>query len=139
MACMKTPHSALRILIADDVEPIRRRLAELLSEVPDVEIVGQSGSVQETMAAIRTLAPDVVTLDLSMPDGSGLDVLRQTRGEQPRPVFIVLTSFSVAEFRTEAFKQDAHAFFDKTREFGTAIELIGRLAERAAQQRNAGK
>lgn len=139
VARMKTEPSALRVLIADDFEPIRRRLAAMLADVPGVEIVGQSGNVQETLAAIRTLQPDVVTLDLSLPDGSGLDVLRQTRGEDARPVFIVLTNFSFPEYKVEALKHDAHAFLDKSREFGKAVELISRLAESAARQRKAGK
>jgi DNA-binding NarL/FixJ family response regulator len=131
---MKTEPSALRVLIADDFEPVRRRLAEMLAEVPGVEIAGQSATVKGTLAAIQTLVPDVVTLDLSMPDGNGLEVLRRTRGQQARPVFIVLSNFSSAEYRNEAIRQDAHAFLDKSREFEKAIELIYSFANKAAGQ-----
>lgn len=129
---VETRTHTLRVLIADDFEPIRKRLVEMLAEVPGVEIVGQSASVQETLAAIRTLTPDVVTLDLSMPDGNGLEVLRGTRDEMFRPIFIVLTNFSSPEYQTEANQHGAHAVLNKSREFGKAIDLISQLATKAA-------
>lgn len=125
---MKDASSGLRVLIVDDFEPVRRRLAQMLADEPDVTIAGQSASVREAMEAIRSLAPDVVTLDLGLPDGNGLEVLRRTRHDNPRPVFIVLTNHAVEAYRNEASKQEAHAFLDKTREFDKAVELIRCLA-----------
>lgn len=136
---MTTEHRALRVLIADDCELIRRRLAEMLADVPGVEIVGQSATVKGTLAAIQALSPDVVTLDLSMTDGNGLEVLQQTRGDDARPVFIVLTNYAFAEYKEEAAKHGTHAFLDKTREFEKAVELIYRLAEKRVRQGQVGE
>jgi two-component system, NarL family, invasion response regulator UvrY len=122
-------HTALlRVLIADDFAPIRRRLGDLLADTPGVTVVGESASVAGTLAAIRRLAPDVVILDLAMPDGNGLDVLRQTRDDRPRPWFIVLTNSSGEEYRAAAAGFRADAFFDKAREFQRAITSIQGLA-----------
>ncbi|MBI5685039.1 MAG: response regulator transcription factor [Verrucomicrobia bacterium] len=136
---MKKETSLLRVLIADDFEPVRRRLAQLLADVPGVEIVGQSNSVRATLDAIHSLAPDVVTLDLNLLDGSGLEVLRRTRGEQPRPVFIVLTNFPFDAYHQEATRLEAHAFLDKSREIEKAIELIHGLAQKTAQPEQTGE
>lgn len=118
----------LRVLIADDFEPVRRRLVQLLADEPDAEVVGEAASVVDTLLAIQALVPDVVILDLGMPDGNALEVLRRTRADHPRPQFIVLTSFANDEYRAEAARHQALAFLDKAREFAAAVELIRALA-----------
>lgn len=121
----------LRILIADDFEPVRRRLVELLSGLPGVIIVGESSSVATTRAAIDSLNPDVVTLDMSFPDGNGLTVLDHDDLCPHRPHFIVLTNQTGADYQRAAIRSGACAFLNKTLEFGTAVTLILELAEAA--------
>src|SRR3978361_156224 len=65
--------------------------AELDRSVPDVTVVGEAGSVDEAVAAIRHVKPDVVLLDVHMPDGGGAEVLRKVRPEQPDVVFLALS------------------------------------------------
>lgn len=122
----------LRILIADDFEPVRRRLAELLSGLPGVVIVGEASTVAATLAAIEALKPDVVTLDMSFPDGNGLNVLSHCAELRQRPHFIVLTN-QIADYQQVAIQSGACAFLNKTLEFGTAATLILELALAAAQ------
>lgn len=126
---MKKERNTLRVLVVDDAEPIRRRLAQMLEEVPGVEVVGEAATVQDALGAIHTLRPDVVTLDLSLAGDSGLDVLRRTRGASCRPLFIVLTINTLAAYREEAGRHGAYAFLDKARECDKAVELIRSLAE----------
>jgi DNA-binding NarL/FixJ family response regulator len=126
---MESQTGLLRVLIADDFAPIRRRLADMLADEQRVEVVGESASVAGTLAAIRRLEPDVVILDLVMPDGNGLEVLQATFDEKPRPWFIVLTNSSEEEYRSVAARYQVHAFFDKAREFLHAIASIQALAE----------
>jgi DNA-binding NarL/FixJ family response regulator len=129
---MGTDRFTLRVLIVDDFEPVRRRLARMLVEEAGIEVVGQTGTVEETLAAVQTLAPDVVILDLILPDGNGLDVLRRTLDVPARPRFIVLTSFVHDEYREAAERYRAHAFLDKARDFDRVVESIHALAKAPA-------
>ncbi len=72
-------HRRIRVVIADDSAPVRKGLSALLSGIGEVEIVGETQDVMETMTFIRESRPDVVILDLRMPDGTGLDVLERIR------------------------------------------------------------
>lgn len=132
---MDAPLPPLRILITDDCELVRHRLAQMLGELPDVDIVGEAGGVAETLAAVRALEPDVVTLDLSLPDGSGLEILRCTLGQPSPPLFVVLTGYSQPQYRDEALRLGAYAFLDKALEFAKAVDLIQSLAAAARQGR----
>ncbi|HNJ76383.1 MAG TPA: PAS domain S-box protein [Azospira sp.] len=132
---MSTMNNKLRVVIADDYEPVRRRLAQMLTESGNVEVVAQTTQVAETLQAIQLLAPDVVTLDVSMPGGSGLDVLRRTRDDANRPFFIILTSHPSREYEAAAKIHGAQAFLDKGRDFDTVLALIDGLA---AERRHGG-
>lgn len=126
---MATELITLRVLIVDDFEPVRSRLARMLAEEAGVEVVGQTGTVADTLAAVKTLAPDVVILDLNLPDGNGLDVLRHTLDDPARPRFIVLSSYVHDEYRQAAERYRAHAFLDKAHDFDRVVESIHALAK----------
>src|SRR5512140_3949093 len=81
-----------RVLIVDDEPLARRRVADLLADEPGVEIVGRATSGAEAIAAIRGASPDVVFLDIQMPDGTGLDVVREI-GPDAMPVTVFVTAF----------------------------------------------
>src|SRR5215813_5834191 len=71
----------LRVLIADDSEPVAEMLRELISEAGRIEVVGTADSQASTLAAIRSLAPDAVVLDLQLKGGSGTNVIRAVRAD----------------------------------------------------------
>ena len=88
----------IRVFLVDDHGLFRSGVrAELDRHVPDVTVVGEAGSVDEAVAAIRHLRPDVVLLDVHMPDGGGAEVLRQLRPELPDVVFLALSVSDAAE------------------------------------------
>lgn len=128
MAGMKRKPRPLKVLVADDSAPVRSRLVSMLGELPGVVLAGEAGDVPETIEAIRTLKPDVVLLDLHMPGGSGLDVLRQMAIGQLRAIVIVLTHYALPEYEQAARAAGAHAFFSKSQEFTQAIEMIQSIA-----------
>ena len=94
----------IRALIADDEPVARRRIRRLLQQADDVEIVGQCGDGAATVDAIHTLAPDVVFLDVQMPELDGFAVL-QAIGRDRMPAVIFVTAFD--EYAIRAF--DVHA------------------------------
>ena len=88
--------------------------AELDRSVPDVTVVGEAGSVDEAVAAIRHVKPDVVLLDVHMPDGGGAEVLRRVRPEQPDVVFLALSVSDAAEDVIAVIRAGARGYVTKT-------------------------
>ena len=85
-----------RVLIVDDQPLVRRGLREILAEDPTITTVGEAATAAEALALAREQAWDIVILDISLPDASGVSVLRQLRSEQPT-LRIIMFSFHTAE------------------------------------------
>jgi DNA-binding NarL/FixJ family response regulator len=117
----------MRILVVDDSPIVRERLVALLAEVGGVEVVGQAQDVPEAIAAIRALRPDVVTLDIRMPGGNGIDVLREIKKERPAPVVIMLTNYPYPQYRKKCLDAGADYFLDKSTEFEQVAQILKRL------------
>ena len=84
----------IRLLIVDDHELVRAGLRTLLAEAADVEIVGEAGGVAEAVREAARLAPEVVLMDLRLPDGTGLDACREILSSAPQTRILFLTSYS---------------------------------------------
>lgn len=78
-----------RVLVVDDSPTMRGLISAILSSDPDVDVVGQAGDAMEAREAIKRLNPDVVTLDIEMPDMNGLDFLEKIMTLRPMPVIMV--------------------------------------------------
>jgi DNA-binding NarL/FixJ family response regulator len=105
----------IRVFLVDDHGLFRSGVrAELDRRVPDVTVVGEAGSVDEAVAAIRHLRPDVVLLDVHMPDGGGAEVLRQLRPELPDVVFLALSVSDAAEDVIAVIRAGARGYVTKT-------------------------
>ena len=83
----------IRVYLLDDHEVVRQGLRALLSALPDVEVVGESGSAREAMSRIPALRPDVAVLDGRLPDGSGIEVCRSIRSVDAGIHALILTSY----------------------------------------------
>jgi two-component system, NarL family, response regulator DevR len=89
----ETSPSVTRIFLLDDHEIVRRGVADLLNSVQDFEVVGEAGTVAEALRRLPAAAPDVAILDGRLPDGSGIEVCRIIREEQPKVRCLILTSY----------------------------------------------
>ncbi|MBM4414672.1 MAG: response regulator transcription factor [Chloroflexi bacterium] len=87
------PDQPLRVMLVDDHEIVRRGLRAVLAE-PGIEIVGEAGTVAESVALAQRLQPDVVVMDLRLPDGSGIEACRDIRAEVPGANVLILTSYA---------------------------------------------
>lgn len=129
----------VRVLIVDDEPLARRRVAELLGEEVGVEIVGVATSGAEAVAAIRAQSPDVVFLDVQMPDGTGLDVVREL-GPEAMPATVFVTAYD--QYAVRAFDAAAVDYlvkpFDDER-FAQAFRRARRAVEYAAVSRLSGQ
>src|SRR5438552_18297501 len=87
-----TPVAAIRVLVVDDHAVFCDALATTLRTEPDIEVVGKGGTVQQAINAARARGPDVVLLDLHMPDGSATAAPPATQKGRPQPPLAILTS-----------------------------------------------
>ncbi len=119
----------LRILLVDDHEVVRLGLATLLEETPGLKVVAEAGSAQEALHACERLDPDLVILDIRLPDQPGVDVCRQIVGRWPHIKVIMLTSYSDDDLITEAISAGAAGYVLKqvgNEELLRAIEAVRR-------------
>jgi chemotaxis response regulator CheB len=89
----------LKVFISDDSVTIRKRLVTMALDLPGMEVVGQAENAPRSLAAIRQTQPDVVILDIRMPGGNGLEVLREVKKMNPAPKVIVFTNYAHAQYR----------------------------------------
>ncbi len=90
---MSETQAGIRIFLLDDHEVVRRGIAELLGTVPGFEVVGEAGTVEQTLPRVLAARPDVAVLDARLPDGSGIDVCRDIRSALPSTYCLILTSY----------------------------------------------
>lgn len=126
------PHRSLpqiKVFIVDDSLIVRERLTTMLVELVGVEVVGQAEDVATAISAIGRLRPDVVILDIRMPGGSGIDVLRQTKQARPELMVIILTNYPYSGYRQRCLQAGADFFLDKSAEFDQIPILVERLKQ----------
>ena len=84
----------IRVFLVDDHEIVRRGVGSLLDEEEGIEVVGEAGTAAQALARVPALAPDVVVLDVRLPDGDGVTVCREIRSLLPDTRMLMLTSYS---------------------------------------------
>jgi DNA-binding NarL/FixJ family response regulator len=124
---LKTGSEKVRLLIVDDSATVRDSVTRLCSLNPRLEVVGQAKDGVEALTAIRKLKPDVVTLDLRMPNLGGLEVLQAVRDEIEKMVVIVLTARNEEFYRQKCFELGARHVFDKSGDFEPLLLVLRSL------------
>jgi CheY-like chemotaxis protein len=114
----------VRLLIADDSPVICERLVSLLNELDGVEIVGKAEDARKAYDLAQKLKPDATILDVRMPRGSGIDVLRDLKKDNPSAVVVMLTNFVGNENRKTCIERGADYVFDKAFEFEKVVSLF---------------
>lgn len=119
----------IRVLLADDHDILRQGLKLLLSLQPDMQVVGEARTGREALALSLELAPDVVVMDITMPDMDGLEACRQIRTEQPVTQVLMLTMHENEEYFLQALRMGATGYLVKKAapsELHMAIRAIAR-------------
>jgi two-component system response regulator DevR len=121
----------VRVLIVEDSEVVRMGLRALLGAAPRIDLVGEAGSVADGIAAAVKLTPDVVLLDIRLPDGTGFDACRSIIKKQLDCRILILTSVADDALVDEAIRAGAHGYLLK--------EINGQGLIQAIQDVAAGK
>ncbi len=119
----------MKLFVADDSSTIRERIVRMLLDVPNAVVVGEAADGLETMRCIPEAKPALVRHDLQMPKANGLEILPLIKGLSSPPLVMVLTNYATTRHREACAKLGADYFFDKSREFEKAIEVIELLAD----------
>lgn len=110
---MQSAPPAVRVFLVDDHEVVRRGVAEVLEDDPGITVAGEAGSVAEALARVPAVRPDVVLIDMRLPDGNGADLCRELRTRVDGIHCLVLTSYSEQEALEAAVRAGAAGFLLK--------------------------
>ncbi len=116
-------------MIIDDHEIVRRGIAEIVDRAEGLEVVAEAGNVADAVRRADLVIPDVILVDLQLPDGTGIDIIRQLREVQPSIRPIVLTSFDDDSALAEALEVGALAYVLKTVRGAEITEVIRAVAD----------
>lgn len=123
------PPPVLRLLIVDDHEVVRQGLVALLDRRDGFQVVAEAGTVAEAIAATDRIQPDLVVMDVRLPDGSGIEACREIRAEHPGTRVVMLTSYPDEEAVFSAIVAGASGYLLKqvrARDLVAALEAVGR-------------
>jgi len=119
----------MRVLVVDDHPAFRRALTSALRLVDDIEVAGEAGGGLAACEEAEVLAPDVIVMDLSMPDLSGIDAMRRIHELRPDLPVVILTAHADEGVEREAFEAGAKGFLAK----GTGLQDLLVVLHEAAE------
>lgn len=122
------PTTTLRVLVVDDHEVVRQGLVALLDRRDAFQVVAEAGTVAEAIEQARRHQPDIVIMDVRLPDGSGIEACREIRAEWPDTRVVMLTSYPDEEAVLSAIVAGASGYLLKqirARDLVAALETVG--------------
>lgn len=114
----------IRILIADDHAIVRAGLRQFIADEIDMEVAGEAGSGSETVELVRAQEFDVVVLDISMPEGSGVDTLKQLKQIRPDLPVLILSVFAEDRYAVNLLRAGASGYLNKE---SAPAQLVGAI------------
>ena len=129
MTSERPPERQHRLLVVDDHEVVRQGLVAMLGRRPGFNVVAEAGSVSEAIEMARRFRPDLVIMDVRLPDGSGIEACREIRAEMPETRVVMLTSYPDEEAVFSAIVAGASGYLLKQvrgRDLVSALEAVGR-------------
>jgi DNA-binding NarL/FixJ family response regulator len=120
----------IRVLLVDDQAVVRRGLRVLFRQEPDLQIVGEASTGTEALALVQTLTPDVVLMDIQMPEMDGIEATAALRRVAPQSAVVILSIHDDAQTRVQAQAAGAVAFVEKC---GTTEALLAAIRLAAGQ------
>ncbi|MDP6281994.1 MAG: response regulator transcription factor [Acidimicrobiales bacterium] len=126
---MMTMGEPVRVFLLDDHEIVRRGVVAVIDAEPDMEVVGEAGTVAEALEVVQGCSPDVAVLDIRLGEGSGVEVCRDIRSQYPDVKCLMLTSFEDDQALVEASLAGAAGYVLKQVQGGDLLEAIRMVAD----------
>ena len=126
---VESPGLVVRVMIVDDHEIVRRGIADIVDRDPRFQVVAEAGSVEDALRRGAIVSPDVLLVDLQLPDGTGIDVMKGFRQFNPDAKPIVLTTFDDDVAVSEALDAGARAYILKTIRGSEINDIIAAVSE----------
>jgi two-component system, NarL family, response regulator DevR len=118
-----------RVMLVDDHEVVRKGIRSMIEVNDDLEVVAEAGTADEAVLRARSYKPDVVVMDVRLPDRSGVEACRDIRSENPDIAVLMLTSFSDDEALFDSIMAGAAGYVLKQVRGGDLLEAIRRVGE----------
>ncbi|MBG6108239.1 response regulator transcription factor [Frigoribacterium sp. CG_9.8] len=118
----------IRVFLVDDHEIVRRGIAELLGAEPDIEVIGEASTAAQARSRIAATRPDVVLLDVRLPDGSGIDVCRDVRSQNPLVKCLIFTAYDDDDALSAAVIAGASGYVLKDIRGSGLVDSLRRVA-----------
>lgn len=118
---------AIRVLVVDDHAIIRKGIGALLAEIEDIEVAGEARDGQEAIVQADVLCPDVILMDLVMPQVDGIEATRQITAKETSPRVLVLTSFAGDDKVFPAIRAGAYGYILKDSEPADLVQAIRQI------------
>jgi len=120
--------ATVRILMVDDHAILRRGMSLMIAREPDLELAGEAGTIADALEAAAQTAPDVVILDIHLPDGSGISAIAPLRQLRPPPGIVVLSMYGDFEHVRRAFAEGADAYVVKSSTEDALLDAVRTVA-----------
>jgi YesN/AraC family two-component response regulator len=120
----------MKIVIADDSEILRERIKNSLSDIKEVEIVGEAANGKEALKIIHDKIPDFVLLDIRMPELNGIEVLTRLKDSKSKPIICIFTNYPYSQYKQKCSEEGADYFFDKNVNFQEIKNMIKKIAQK---------
>jgi DNA-binding NarL/FixJ family response regulator len=117
----------IRVLLADDHSLVRAGIRSMIEKIPRVEVVGEASNGREALALVRSKLPDLVLLDIAMPDLGGLEALPQIVKNSPNVKVVVLSAYGTEQYVSRALRAGASGYilkYAEASELGQAINSV---------------
>lgn len=120
---------AITVILADDHKIVREGIRILLQKYPEIEVIGETEDGRSTVEMARELAPDVVVMDIAMPDMNGIEATRRITEERPGVKVVALSMHSDKRFVSEMLKAGASAYLLKHSAFEELVTAVMTVVE----------
>jgi DNA-binding NarL/FixJ family response regulator len=120
-------NTVYRILLIENSEMVGTRILGLLATIPSLELLGQSKTIKKGLQVCELTNPDIVLLDINLPDGSGISLIGELKRRWPQICIIMLTNSSNEFYRNKCAELGAEFFLDKTTDFPRIVEIVARI------------
>jgi two-component system invasion response regulator UvrY len=118
----------IRVIVADDHAVVRQGLKQIISETPDLSLVGEAASGGEALDLVRGLECDALVLDINMPGPGGLDILRELRALRPKLPILILSMHPEEQFAVRLLRSGADGYLNKESAPDELVNAIRKVA-----------